>query len=283
MATEPRLETLLDVPTTLVQGSRNRPLVQLPPLHDRIPPRQTLRPLALEPAAVAVGLANTSVSKLSPAQAVVGSKVLHQSEKGETLKLKAHYEAEVGSMSSSSNLFANVVTGNDLGSNQNSYHEERKSGPTVKKRQKLNGPTPSRRHTAQLPRPSREERKAVQIPKIAALNDCRTPSPNTTCFPPITLLPLDAPKGDSYEHAPGNDQNLPIQVVPWSGAHPTTARACKPRRKWTKEETENLLQGVSLHGVGNWKKILEDEKFTFNARSAIDLKDRSVLIMIISI
>lgn len=51
-------------------------------------------------------------------------------------------------------------------------------------------------------------------------------------------------------------------------------RAAKPRRKWTEEETNHLLLGVSRHGVGRWTDILEDKDFSFNDRTAGDLKDR---------
>jgi len=46
------------------------------------------------------------------------------------------------------------------------------------------------------------------------------------------------------------------------------------RKKWTEEETDNLLLGVYKHGVGNWTDILEDSDFLFNGRSGADLKDR---------
>ncbi|KAK8132717.1 MYB DNA-binding domain containing protein [Apiospora kogelbergensis] len=51
-------------------------------------------------------------------------------------------------------------------------------------------------------------------------------------------------------------------------------RAAKPRRKWSEEETNHLLLGVSKHGVGRWTDILEDSEYKFNDRSAGDLKDR---------
>lgn len=76
----------------------------------------------------------------------------------------------------------------------------------------------------------------------------------------------------------------------------------KVRKKWTKEETDMLVQGcnkvcvsptsalwlLSLRGfnvyllcfpqwgVGNWKSILNDETLTFDNRSPVDLKDRRV-------
>lgn len=51
-------------------------------------------------------------------------------------------------------------------------------------------------------------------------------------------------------------------------------RATKPRRRWTEEETNQLLIGVSRHGLGKWTTILEDPEFSFSNRSAGDLKDR---------
>ncbi|KAJ2157284.1 hypothetical protein GGF46_004610 [Coemansia sp. RSA 552] len=45
-------------------------------------------------------------------------------------------------------------------------------------------------------------------------------------------------------------------------------------RKWTDEETDNLLWGCGKYGVGAWKKILDDPSFTFNNRTSVDLKDR---------
>lgn len=46
------------------------------------------------------------------------------------------------------------------------------------------------------------------------------------------------------------------------------------RLGWTEEETRHLMEGCKRHGVGNWKKILNDPSFEFNCRTAVDLKDR---------
>ncbi|KAI9301119.1 hypothetical protein BJ944DRAFT_208174 [Cunninghamella echinulata] len=46
------------------------------------------------------------------------------------------------------------------------------------------------------------------------------------------------------------------------------------RQRWTEQETDSLLLGCMMHGVGNWKKIVKDPSLTFNHRSAVDLKDR---------
>lgn len=46
------------------------------------------------------------------------------------------------------------------------------------------------------------------------------------------------------------------------------------RLTWTPDETQALIQGCRIHGVGNWKKILTDPSLKFNSRTAVDLKDR---------
>jgi hypothetical protein len=30
----------------------------------------------------------------------------------------------------------------------------------------------------------------------------------------------------------------------------------RPRSKWTQEETDDLIKGCAIHGVGNWKKYV---------------------------
>jgi hypothetical protein len=54
----------------------------------------------------------------------------------------------------------------------------------------------------------------------------------------------------------------------------TNPKRAKKRNKWSEEETKDLLVGVSRFGIGNWKRILQNPDFTFNNRTAVDLKDR---------
>jgi hypothetical protein len=54
----------------------------------------------------------------------------------------------------------------------------------------------------------------------------------------------------------------------------TNSRRGKKRNKWSEQETKDLLVGVSRFGIGNWKRILQNPDFTFNNRTAVDLKDR---------
>ncbi|KAF9522625.1 hypothetical protein CPB83DRAFT_864185 [Crepidotus variabilis] len=48
----------------------------------------------------------------------------------------------------------------------------------------------------------------------------------------------------------------------------------KARKKWSQEETMMLVNGCQIHGVGNWKTILQDPNLKFHDRTAVDLKDR---------
>ncbi|OAP59059.1 hypothetical protein AYL99_06357 [Fonsecaea erecta] len=48
----------------------------------------------------------------------------------------------------------------------------------------------------------------------------------------------------------------------------------RTRRRWTDAETADLLAGVTKHGVGRWKQILEDPAYKFGDRNSVDLKDR---------
>lgn len=48
----------------------------------------------------------------------------------------------------------------------------------------------------------------------------------------------------------------------------------RPRTKWGTIETADLVDGCYEHGVGAWKKILNDPKYHFHSRTPVDLKDR---------
>ncbi|EJD05156.1 uncharacterized protein FOMMEDRAFT_139688 [Fomitiporia mediterranea MF3/22] len=48
----------------------------------------------------------------------------------------------------------------------------------------------------------------------------------------------------------------------------------RQRKKWTEEETQMLVNGCNVWGVGNWKAILNDPNLKFDSRSPVDLKDR---------
>ncbi|RDB18181.1 hypothetical protein Hypma_000546 [Hypsizygus marmoreus] len=59
-----------------------------------------------------------------------------------------------------------------------------------------------------------------------------------------------------------------------TGADSEPFQEKKQRKKWTEEETQMLVTGCNIHGVGNWKTILSDPTLKFDNRSPVDLKDR---------
>jgi hypothetical protein len=54
----------------------------------------------------------------------------------------------------------------------------------------------------------------------------------------------------------------------------TRGRSRKKLRKWTEQETNDLLRGVVKCGIGNWTAILSQPELKFNKRTAANLKDR---------
>ncbi|KAH6648720.1 hypothetical protein BKA67DRAFT_371100 [Truncatella angustata] len=139
----------------------------------------------------------------------------------------------------------------------------------------------------QLPQPLKKQKASAEMrfpPMIVGLNQ---PPPDAALFPSMASTSFDSrprsepPKVLSIGKPPELQAGLEDQAVPSpppdAERTPTgrlKRRAAKPRRKWTEEETNHLLLGVSKHGVGRWTDILDDNEFSFNERTAGDLKDR---------
>ncbi len=134
-----------------------------------------------------------------------------------------------------------------------------------------------------LPRPNPSVKASLKRPRIPPLlQGLHQPPPNAALFPPITA---DAFTGgirkygseeQRKDHAEGS---LIENDVKGRGECPNTDR--RPghirRNKWSEQETSDLLHGVARFGIGSWKKILSHPDYSFNARTAVDLKDRCVL------
>ncbi|RYP65349.1 hypothetical protein DL770_009022 [Monosporascus sp. CRB-9-2] len=154
--------------------------------------------------------------------------------------------------------------------------------PTTKKR-------PSKEDFVQLPQPLKKQKSGTQQhvfpPIIVGLLE---PPLNVALFPPISSGSFDdrphsePPQALNITKAPEiqtgpEDKHVPSPSPDAADKTPTgkaKRRAAKPRRKWSEEETNHLLMGVSKHGVGRWTDILADKEYSFNDRSAGDLKDR---------
>ena len=138
----------------------------------------------------------------------------------------------------------------------------------------------------QLPKPEvkKKDRRSRIPPLIQGLHQ---PPPDAGLFPPITANSKHEAHAPSLQQEkelePRLDQSketnndLPAQILEIAEEQTTKERQIKqPRKKnkWTKEETADLLKGVAKFGMGNWKAILSYDGYSFNGRSAIDLKDR---------
>ncbi|KAH8882701.1 hypothetical protein GQ53DRAFT_629965, partial [Thozetella sp. PMI_491] len=131
----------------------------------------------------------------------------------------------------------------------------------------------------QLPQPLKKQKSTQQVvPPI--INGLQDPPPNALVFPPILMDEDDEDVSRvlkefiSPDDKDNKNANTSAANNPNLDKDKGKRRLTKPRRKWSEEETNHLLLGVSKHGVGKWTTILEDPEFKFNDRSAGDLKDR---------
>lgn len=134
----------------------------------------------------------------------------------------------------------------------------------------------------QLPQPVKKQKAAshgTDLPPI--INGLHEPPPHPALFPPIdstSFVENDANQLrilQEFTHPSEERISRSSPQASDKGSQKSSRkRAAKPRRKWSEEETNHLLLGVSRHGVGKWTTILEDLDFRFNDRTAGDLKDR---------
>ena len=151
----------------------------------------------------------------------------------------------------------------------------------VTKRQKLD--------YFQLPKPSTKSSggKPLSFSTVPLLlNALHEPPPSAALFPPITSDLAD----ETRSHRTKPAATLP-SIERLSRDEPASEPAEKVskkdnggkpkrvylrgRRPWTIEETDDLLRGVGIYGVGRWKSILHHKGLRFHLdRTTVDLKDR---------
>ncbi|KAL0261845.1 hypothetical protein SLS55_003277 [Diplodia seriata] len=106
-----------------------------------------------------------------------------------------------------------------------------------------------------------------------------TPPPRVELRASEKVVPIESKRlSPSRAEGKGTQKPTASDAATASSAKPS-AKAQKPepskrRKKWTEEETTTLLKGVAKFGIGNWKKILDCPDFSFDGRTAVDLKDR---------
>ena len=269
MATEPRLEALLDDPITLKRGlsKKTNPSLELPPIHGSVTSHPSSRPSPLEPNASASHLAAAHGKAKSQAEArVVSAKA--NIERNKTAASQEDASVKQRSMRQTLDLSLDDawITGD--------VDEEKAYGQNKRLKLEIGAP---RKDFVKLPQLLRHNGTPTKLPNLALLSGLKTPPPNAALFPPIAsdlfgdsdgdALDIDGPLALTESRGVDQSESAVPDPKPKGGVG-------KARRKWSKQETEDLLQGVAQHGVGKWKKILRDPAFNFNARNSIDLKDR---------
>ena len=135
----------------------------------------------------------------------------------------------------------------------------------------------------QLPKPTAKtkEDKPPPFQPISVLNELHEPPPSAALFPPITpsatqdeqdrMLSTELPSINIQATEPKRRKTRES-----NGNKPPAKRIyLRPRMKWSEDETDQLLRGVAIYGVGKWKKILQHPEFSFRSgRTPVDLKDR---------
>lgn len=98
------------------------------------------------------------------------------------------------------------------------------------------------------------------------------PQPSSVALPPSSE-PVTAKNSGGSASTPSQEAGFAVLDL----QHTTSYRDNRPRRarrKWSEDETRDLLAGVRKYGIGKWKQILDDPAFGFCERSSVDLKDR---------
>lgn len=118
---------------------------------------------------------------------------------------------------------------------------------------------------------------------VSVLNELHEPPPSAALFPPITpsanqeaeglIFGVRSSKGNNDKHKgptarkKSSDRSASPSI--------TTRTYNRGRTKWSQEEIDNLIKGVTICGTGRWKTILEHPDLHFReGRTPTDLKDR---------
>ena len=138
----------------------------------------------------------------------------------------------------------------------------------------------------QLPRPSAKINldKPRPFPPLSILNELHEPPPSVALFPPITpnatqggeeglLSRPDSPRAN-IDRCQGHSRSRKSNERPKSPST-TTRTYNRGRTKWSQDEIDNLIKGVTIYGTGRWKNVLEHPNLHFKeGRTPTDLKDR---------
>ena len=261
MSTDPKLFSLLDE----FDDFPYNPSLRIPPLQDPLPFIPASRPSPLEPnARVNDGTHNATAKLTSRRKALAEAKLIGENETGTSLEASIVQQNISGVLST----------------------EESRQGQKLDNVVRLN-------EFVQLPKPTAtaKESKPPPFRPVAVLTELHKPPPSAALFPPITPntpsrdenLPRVDPKlfpetlviSENGSEVSGREPDSPKDDIDRDTYGPIKRAVLRPRKKWTEEETQDLLKGVMKFGPGKWKKILNDPESNFSAeRTTVDLKDR---------
>ena len=136
----------------------------------------------------------------------------------------------------------------------------------------------------QLPQPQTKSRgdKPRPFQPISILNELHEPPPSAALFPPITpnarQEAIDSSAGQSQTQTRDSGYPPPRKKkprVPSTRSSIAKRTYTRERTAWTEEETDQLVKGVAIYGMGRWKNILDHPELHFReGRTNMDLKDR---------
>ncbi|KAL3420208.1 MYB DNA-binding domain-containing protein [Phlyctema vagabunda] len=274
---EPRLIALLndDPPESYLPP----PSLELPPLQDPNILKASGRPLLLEPDA-GHRTNKASSSQLVPQHSSLiapldDGEIRHESPSSKKKpKEPSRTDRALGSSSPQS---LRKILDDDTGNGTSSG---------INKKRHLEGS--GKEDFVQLPQPPPKKQKSAQQTVPPIIIGLFQPPPQATLFPPIASSSFHDSHGRNSlnmisPHVSGTKSGVSAEVdvtPPSTLEKKETAekrsrrKGAKPYKKWTEEETSNLLKGVHKHGMGCWVDILSDVEFSFNDRTAVDLKDR---------
>ncbi|KAI9778225.1 MAG: hypothetical protein M1835_004985 [Candelina submexicana] len=247
--------------------------LQLPPLQDPSPLRTSSRPLPLEPITSTSKDAQPSISNPSSHSkaSTAKAKTAHLSEP------PARHKKLKGFGLSSSPVTPRIRHTLERGEESTSLQ----SNSTPRKRQRVDEGI-ALGEFVQLPKPQQKGKKPPSLPISAptVVNGLNAPPPSAALFPPITPSSFhDAHGRNPLNTTTSSPETAEAEQPPSSAVLERKTDGDKkpnarPRKKWSEEETKDLLRGVVRFGIGNWKKIVASREFRFNGRSSVDLKDR---------
>jgi len=138
----------------------------------------------------------------------------------------------------------------------------------------------------QLPKPPAKIKQDRPRPfrPVSVLTELHEPPPSAALFPPIT--PSVSHDGEDGLVSRDKSSKQPIDKRQGSArGKKSSERSISPsvvtrtynrgRTKWTQEEIDCLIKGVTIYGTGRWKNILDHPDLHFReGRTPTDLKDR---------